>query len=116
MKDGVPSRTAQWVAAARGFGRLLPDAARIADDPYGAAFSSPSLQRAIERGRGRLRPLATFPGLREWILYMQVRTRVIDDALRMFVASGGRQLVVLGARYDCRALPMPELHAPRVFE
>jgi len=94
----------------------LPDSTRLADDPYGAAFSSPSLQRALERSRGRLRPLTAFPGLREWILYMQVRTRVIDDALRAFVASGGRQLVVLGAGYDCRALRMPELHATRVFE
>jgi len=40
MRDGTPSRTAQFVAAARGMGRLLPEAARIADDPYGMAFSS----------------------------------------------------------------------------
>ena len=47
---------------------------------------------------------------------MQVRTRVIDDALRDFVAGGGRQLVLLGAGYDCRALRLPELAELRVFE
>jgi methyltransferase (TIGR00027 family) len=47
---------------------------------------------------------------------MQVRTRVIDDQLRAWLARGGRQLVVLGAGYDCRALRLPELAVARVFE
>jgi methyltransferase (TIGR00027 family) len=47
---------------------------------------------------------------------MQVRTRVIDDALRAWLADGGRQLVLLGAGYDCRALRMPELAGASVFE
>src|SRR5689334_18748866 len=106
MRDGTPSRTAQWVAAARGMGRLLPEAARIADDPYGVLFSSPGFARLVERGGsgGRAEAIAKIPGLRTWIVYMQVRTRVIDDAVRAFVAAGGRQAVVLGAGYDCRAL------------
>ena len=116
MRDDSPSRTAAWVAAARQLGQLLPPEARLVDDPYGAAFTSPAFARTIERDRGRLRPLAATPGLRTWILYMQVRTRVIDDALRTFVESGGRQLVVLGAGYDCRALRLPELEDSRVFE
>ncbi len=47
---------------------------------------------------------------------MQVRTRLIDDAVRAFVADGGRQVVVLGAGYDCRALRLPELAGARVLE
>ena len=47
MRDDTPSRTAQWVAAARGLGQLLPEALRIADDPYGLAFSSSSLARLV---------------------------------------------------------------------
>jgi methyltransferase (TIGR00027 family) len=47
---------------------------------------------------------------------MQVRTRLLDDAVRAFVAGGGRQLVVLGAGYDCRALRLPELAGARIFE
>ena len=114
MREGTPSRTAAWVASARQMGRLLPPELRLADDPYGAAFSSSRLPRLL--GESRSRTLAQLPGLRTWILYMQVRTRVLDDAVRTFVAAGGRQLVLLGAGYDCRALRLPELAGSRVFE
>ncbi|HEX3761166.1 MAG TPA: SAM-dependent methyltransferase [Kofleriaceae bacterium] len=120
MRDDAPSRTAQWVAAARGMGRLLPEAVRLADDPYGLAFASPRIARLVDRTRDtrpdRAQALAHVPGLSLWIAYMQVRTRLIDDVVRGFVAAGGRQLVVLGAGYDCRALRMPELAGARVFE
>lgn len=133
MRDDTPSRTAAWVAAARHLGRLLPETTRLADDPYGAAFTSATfaglIEQAIEQApeddrsltlanalRRVRHPLTRIPGLRSWILYMQVRTRVIDDALRAFVAKGGAQVLVLGAGYDCRALRMPELDDLRVFE
>ncbi len=133
MRGDTPSRTAAWVAAARHLGRLLPEDVRIADDPYGAAFTSATLAGLIEQAieeqpedsraltlgnalRAIRHPLTRVPGLKSWILYMQVRTRVIDDAVRAFVASGGRQLVLLGAGYDCRALRMPELDDVHVFE
>lgn len=109
MRDETPSRTAAFVAAARQLGQLLPREAQLIDDPYGAAFTSTSFGRALERNTDRLRLLAAMPGMKNWILYMQVRTRVIDDALREFVDAGGRQLVVLGAGYDTRALRLPEL-------
>ncbi|HLL25480.1 MAG TPA: SAM-dependent methyltransferase, partial [Kofleriaceae bacterium] len=117
MRDDTPSRTAAWVAAARQLGRLLPEDVRIADDPYGAAFTSIPLARAIELavggGLGALPArFATLPGIARWITYMQVRTRVIDDIARAFP---GRQLVLLGAGYDCRALRL-ELPGARVFE
>jgi methyltransferase (TIGR00027 family) len=120
MRDGSPSRTAQWVAAARGLGRLLPEDVRIADDPYGFAFASRRLAGVINaadtRPGGRADGIARIPGLAMWIVHMQVRTRLIDDALRSFVAGGGRQVVVLGAGYDCRALRMPELAGAAVYE
>lgn len=130
MRDDTPSRTAAFVAAARQLGQLLPDAVRLVDDPYGAAFTSRWASWLIEQATAddgsqapldvalrRLRgPFAAMPGLQRWILYMQVRTRVIDDAIRAFVEDGGRQLILLGAGYDCRALRMPELAGVRVFE
>lgn len=130
MRDDTPSRTAAWVAAARHLGRLLPEDVRLADDPYGALFTSAALAGVVEEAvseapagsrlavalRRVRHPFAMLPGIREWILYMQVRTRVIDDALRAFVASGGRQVLVLGAGYDTRALRLPELAASRVIE
>lgn len=116
MRDDAPSRTAAFVSAARQLGQLLPESARLVDDPYGAAFVSPSMARVLERETTRLRPLAAVPGMRSWILYMQVRTRLIDDALREFLAAGGRQVVLLGAGYDCRALRLHELADANVFE
>lgn len=102
MREDTPSRTAAWVAAARGLGALLPPAARLVDDPYGVAFASPRLARAIDSAGAKA--LLVIPGMRHWVVYMQVRTRVIDDAVRAFLAGGGRQVVVLGAGYDTRAL------------
>jgi methyltransferase (TIGR00027 family) len=117
MRDETPSRTAAWVAVARGLGRLLPPEVRIADDPYGTAFASARLARLVERAEsGGLRWLATVPGIGHWVLYLQVRTRVLDDEVRRFVGAGGRQLVILGAGYDCRALRLPELADAAVFE
>lgn len=116
MRDDAPSRTAAFVSAARQLGQLLPESARLVDDPYGAAFVSPTMARVLERETTRLRPLAAVPGMRSWILYMQVRTRLIDDALRAFLAGGGRQVVLLGAGYDCRALRLHELADANVFE
>jgi len=114
MREDTPSRTAQWVAAARGLGMLLPADVRVADDPFGVAFSSPRIARLLDEHRPRA--LATVPGLRVWVVYMQVRTRVLDDAVRAFVAGGGRQVVLLGAGFDCRALRLPELASATVFE
>jgi methyltransferase (TIGR00027 family) len=116
MREHTPSRTAAWVAAARGFGMLLPDEARLAEDPYGRAFSESPLDRLLERAVARNPRAITLPGVGEWVLYMQVRTRVLDDAVRDFVRSGGDQVVILGAGYDCRALRLPELASARVFE
>ncbi len=115
MRADTPSRTAAWVAAARGMARLLPDELRLADDPFGEAFADDLASRAMGAVVDRL-PLMRVPGLSAWVLYMQVRTRVLDDAVRAFTAAGGRQLVLLGAGYDCRALRLPELGDARVFE
>jgi methyltransferase (TIGR00027 family) len=119
----------------RYLGRLLPEHARLADDPYGAAFALPSsafasllfrgtslrsaaslIGKLVERADGRLARLAQLPGMRSWILYMQVRTRAIDDAVRAFAAAGGRQVVLLGAGYDCRSMRVPELAGALVVE
>lgn len=114
MRDDTPSRTAQWVAAARGLGMLLPDDVRIADDPYGVAFASPRIQKLITERQPTV--LAKLPGFKTWVAYMQVRTKLLDDAVRNFVDAGGRQVVLLGAGFDCRALRMPELADADVYE
>jgi methyltransferase (TIGR00027 family) len=55
--------------------------------------------------------------LRRQILWMQVRTRVIDDLTVGFTRDGGRQIVILGAGFDDRAVRLlPDLAGARVFE
>src|SRR5438045_638871 len=98
----------------RGLGMMLPDDIRIADDPFGIAFASTRVQKLIEERRPTA--LASVPGLKTWVAYMQVRTKLLDDAVRNFVEAGGRQVVLLGAGFDCRALRMPELAGASVFE
>ncbi|MEQ1508378.1 MAG: SAM-dependent methyltransferase [Myxococcota bacterium] len=111
MRD-APSVTAAWVAVWRTLGRRLPPAARLADDPYGASFA-----RLPTRTLARWAPTAMTVPMWPAVLYMQVRTRAIDDVLRAFVAGGGRQVAILGAGYDCRASRFAaELGQTRVFE
>ena len=113
MRDAIPSRTAAFVAAARSYGALLPPEARLIDDPYGARFAAVG---GFEPAPPAVAVRHVAP-LRSWILYMQVRTRVLDDALVEFVARGGRQVVLLGAGYDARALRFAHALADaRVFE
>lgn len=125
MKDRqeeiAPSRTAQWVAAARSLGALLPRELLLAHDPYGIDFTHgrargladvllrhPRIASALLRRAG---PLTSF------LLWMQLRTRALDDVLLEFVRGGGRQIVILGAGFDSRALRFREaLRDAAVFE
>jgi methyltransferase (TIGR00027 family) len=114
MEHDRPSCTAGHVAALRGLGPLLPPAGRLIDDPFGAEWT----------GYGRLRRLAAaMPVLAQrlsrpmwrWLLYMQVRTFALDQEVAAFTQAGGRQLILLGAGLDARALRLRHLGL-RVFE
>lgn len=120
MRDERPSLTAAWVAAMRGAGAFLPASLRLVDDPYGLRFAG--RLRALREDE----PLATgvrvtarvwLRGkLRESIVLQQLRTRFIDEDVEAFAASGGRQLVLLGAGFDCRAWRLRALAGATVFE
>jgi methyltransferase (TIGR00027 family) len=117
MKPGRASLTAQFVAVARGLGSLLPSEHQIADDPWGVEFGGP-IAHLIERA-GTLAPrlMLSLPPLAQSICYMQVRTRALDDTLAEFARAGGRQVVLLGAGFDCRAERFRALlDGGRVFE
>jgi methyltransferase (TIGR00027 family) len=119
VRADTPSFTALWVAAARQLGMLLHDDVRLAEDPYGAAFGStiPGRIPGLLAKTRATRRLVMMPGIGTWVSYMQVRTRVLDDLLRAFVAAHPTgQVVLLGAGYDCRALRLPELANHPVFE
>jgi methyltransferase (TIGR00027 family) len=118
MRDNDASFTASWVAGWRGLGHLFGDA-QIADDPYGARFGGRWAQALARAGStpGLRAGLVRLPQVGNWVGYMQVRTRLFDDELRSFLSAGGRQIVILGAGYDCRAARFADrLAGARVFE
>lgn len=121
MREHRPSFTAAFVASCRGLGVLLPARARIVEDRFGARFGGRivgAIARAAERvpGVGLAAQVPLFP-LVPWITYMQVRTRALDDEVRRFADEGGRQLVILGAGFDCRAARLAgALAGASVFE
>jgi methyltransferase (TIGR00027 family) len=114
------SKTAEYVALYRAL--ETDEAARepLFRDPFATLFLSRGLSRAARLAR--LRPIRSLlqryadwraPGARSSAIG---RTRFIDDIVRRAVEEKTRQLVLLGAGYDCRAHRMPELHDTRVFE
>ena len=51
------------------------------------------------------------------LLWLQLRTRAIDDIATDFARSGGRQILLLGAGFDCRAIRLgPRLADVRFVE
>lgn len=121
MKRDQASATAAWVAAARSVGSLLPGSLRLAEDPFGAELADGligSAARLCLRHPGLGRQVVSIGGpLRAFLLWMQLRTRALDDILLRFAREGGRQVVLLGAGYDCRARRFAEqLGETRVFE
>jgi methyltransferase (TIGR00027 family) len=116
MKADRPSFTAAWVAACRGLAASLPEGARLADDPFGLRFGGPAAE-AVARAAARFPRLGARLLASDLVLSMQLRTRVLDDELRRFVAAGGRQVLLLGAGFDCRAARFHrELGGVTVFE
>ncbi|WP_062213008.1 SAM-dependent methyltransferase [Streptomyces sp. NBRC 109706] len=114
VADGV-ARTALLVAAARAIETHRADA--LASDPYAEHFvrAEPACAgwplRPREVPAGEADPLWGRLGR-----YFGLRTRVMDDFLLDAVRAGVRQLVVLGAGLDTRALRLPWPAGCVVFE
>jgi methyltransferase (TIGR00027 family) len=114
------SRTAEHMAFFRALETKRPPRQRLFNDPYAACFLSPGFRRALR--------IASIPVLGRavpWLADMIVpgarssgiaRTRWIDEALKAALAKGIRQVVILGAGFDCRAFRIPELRAAKIFE
>jgi methyltransferase (TIGR00027 family) len=116
----LASRTAQYVALYRALETAVSERAPLFSDPFAVRFLGRSYQRAVTLSR--LRPLRVVleayadyraPGARTSAI---ARTRLIDDVVRQDARAGTKQLVILGAGYDCRAHRLEELRACRVFE
>jgi methyltransferase (TIGR00027 family) len=90
----------------RSLGGLLPDGERLVVDPYGERFAWPWARRtgalAASSPLARHALFALRP-LRWNVHSLALRTRALDEAVHAFHAAGGRQVLLLGAGFDCRA-------------
>jgi methyltransferase (TIGR00027 family) len=86
----------------------------LVDDPWGAEWTGCGRLRRLAKAMPTAGQLLSWPAWR-WLLYMQVRTFALDQEVIRFAQSGGRQLVLLGAGLDARALRLRSLGL-RVFE
>ncbi len=121
MNPHEASRTAEYAAAFRALEMVRqPVGKRLFEDRFAVAFLGPEIGRYV-----RLASLPVLSGLvRSYIEWKSagamssgiVRTRLIDDWLHDSVRGGVRQVVLLGAGYDCRAARLPELLECRVVE
>lgn len=119
MREGEPSRTAEYMALFRAVETARPGR-RLCVDPWAVRFLGAPL-RAVALLARVPGPAAVVrrlidrraPGPRVSAI---VRTRLIDEALRDALAAGACQLVLLGAGYDSRALRIAGIERATVFE
>jgi methyltransferase (TIGR00027 family) len=120
MREGQPSRTAEYMALFRALESSLPAKRRLFDDPFARHFLSPSLALVAR--------LSSLPGLRDLLPRMidhrwpgarssaVARTRFTDDAVGASLEEHIEQFVVLGAGFDSRPYRLPGLQKITVFE
>jgi O-methyltransferase involved in polyketide biosynthesis len=89
MQAGRPSRTA-WGAAGHRAAHQVLERGSIFRDPLAVRILGDEGNAIIERARND-------PGSRRLRLFIAARSRYAEDALQGALASGLRQLVVLGA-------------------
>jgi methyltransferase (TIGR00027 family) len=115
------SRTAALVTLYRAIESSRPAATRLFDDPFAPLFLELRFRTAL--GLSRLPVIgAAIP----WSLVdghwagprgtVAVRTKYIDDCLVDALRHGAKQVVILGAGFDCRAYRIREITQSRVFE
>ena len=120
MKPGQASRTAQYVAMFRALETARPADERLFEDGYAESFLS-GRQRWLVRA-ARLPVMGTL--VRRAIEQRSAgafssavaRTAWLDERLRVALAAGIGQVVILGTGFDCRAYRLPEVEQATVFE
>lgn len=119
MIPGEPSRTARWVAFARGLAHL--EYRPVSEDRLAISLLSPPWSTMLRVAEAA--PPLTMAALgtvdffsRGRSRFMSFRTRVIDDAVTTAVAEGALQIVILGAGLDARAWRLPATAGCTVFE
>jgi methyltransferase (TIGR00027 family) len=120
MKSGQPSRTAEYMAFPRACESVRPENTRLFVDSFAAHFIRPSLRTAVWFSRVPVLGVIVrwyadrrLPGARTSAI---ARTSLIDEVLCQALRDNIRQIVVLGAGFDCRAYRLPGINSTAVFE
>jgi len=120
MNNERPASSATGVALARALETALPKHQRLFEDPFAhlflGRFGSTVLRLCRHLGTRRILLGANdrlLPGVRGISVG---RTRFIDDALDAALGRGVRQVVILGAGYDTRALRIRGSESSLFFE
>ena len=120
MKPERASRTAEYMALYRAMESARPSRKRLFRDPFAIHFLRPSLRIAAALCRVPLvaSALAWYadrraPGARTSAI---ARTRFIDDVVSQALTDGIRQVVILGAGFDCRLHRIPGIERVAAFE
>lgn len=112
MKEGRPSLTAIAVACARGIAGVDPVAERLV--PLPAAVGVRLVNRMV--GDGALRGRAVRALSLGFVEHLELRTKAIDAVVAREATRGTRQVVVLGAGLDARAVRLDALEGSTVYE
>jgi methyltransferase (TIGR00027 family) len=120
VREGQAARTAQTVAFARAIETQRPAADRLFEDRHAVRFLDADGRWMLAALRAPLLR-GVLPSCIDWIApgllaYAIARTAYIDEALVAALGRGIRQVVILGAGYDTRALRIPGIERARVFE
>lgn len=108
MQPGVPSLTAFGAACHRAAHQVLE---------HGFIFADPLAVRILgSHAEQSIQMAASDPSSRRLRLFIAIRTRFAEDALKIAVARGVRQLVVLGAGLDTYACRSDFGDRLRIFE
>jgi methyltransferase (TIGR00027 family) len=120
MKADKASQTAQYMALFRALETTQPPNKRLFIDPYAVSFLDGKLQLAA-----RLAPLSFVRNYVQNTIHKKIpgalssgiaRTRYIDDLLQQTVQHNIKQVIILGAGFDTRALRFNSLSNIKVIE
>ncbi len=120
MKATAVSRTAQYIAFFRAIETNQPTKKRLFDDELASEFLDIGLKLAVK--------ITAMPVIGNIIInYIQkrglgalsasiARTKYIDDLLKKAIDGGAKQVIILGAGFDTRAMRLPFLKDMPVIE
>ena len=120
MKANTASRTAQYMALFRAIETAGPKSKRLFTDPYAINFLDKGLQRVARLAGwpiiGPLIPRLIHKRGIGAISSGIARTKYIDDLVEATIKEGSKQVIILGAGFDTRALRLDFLKNISIIE